>query len=303
MDLKLFRIKNQKAEELEGRSAELEKELQILIEKNLDTFLGVRFLATEYSTGKKHGGRIDTLGLDENNSPVIIEYKRTLQENVINQGLFYMDWLLDHQAEFKLLVMEKLGQKPAENIEWSIPRLICVAGDFSRFDEHAIHQMNRNIELVRYRKYGEDYLMLEVVNAVSASSRVWEQETGANRKQKTVTELIKQTTGQLKSLYEELNTTLMEMGDDVHVKTLKYYVAYRRLKNFACVEIHPQNQSILVYTKVDPDSLDMESLGKDFVRDVRNIGHWGTGSLEIKIRDSQDLEKAKSLLIKSYELS
>jgi RecB family endonuclease NucS len=48
------------------------------------------------STGKTHRGRIDSLGLDENGCPVIIESKRKLNENVINQGLFYLDWLLDH---------------------------------------------------------------------------------------------------------------------------------------------------------------------------------------------------------------
>lgn len=61
------------------------------MERHLETFLGVRFLATEYETGKTHRGRIDTLGIDENNSPVIIEYKRSSNENVINQGLFYLD--------------------------------------------------------------------------------------------------------------------------------------------------------------------------------------------------------------------
>ena len=62
------------------------------MEHHLESFLGVRFLATEYVTGKTHGGRIDTLGLDDNNCPVIIEYKRALNENVISQGLYYLDW-------------------------------------------------------------------------------------------------------------------------------------------------------------------------------------------------------------------
>jgi hypothetical protein len=48
--------------------------------------LGVRFLASEFVTS--NGGRIDTLGLDENGCPVVIlEYKRASNENVINQGL------------------------------------------------------------------------------------------------------------------------------------------------------------------------------------------------------------------------
>ena len=118
-DAKLFRFNSGQVTELAGHSAKLEREklerdLQILVEKDMETFLGVRFLESEYSTGKTHKGRIDSLGLDENHCPVIIEYKRHSNENVINQGLFYLDWLLDHQAEFKWLVMEKFGKEVAE---------------------------------------------------------------------------------------------------------------------------------------------------------------------------------------------
>ncbi len=106
-DIKLFHINSGAAKALRSTSIAVEKTLQTLIEQHLEVFLGVRFLATEYSTGENHGGRIDTLGIDENGSPVIIEYKRSLNENVINQGLFYLNWLMDHKAEFKLLVLEK----------------------------------------------------------------------------------------------------------------------------------------------------------------------------------------------------
>ena len=143
-DIKLFRISDgQVVEELAGASAPLERSLQRLIEGNLTAFLGVRFLASEYSTGHRHGGRMDTIGLDENGCPVIIEYKRTMNENVINQGLFYLDWLLDHRAQFQLLVMKKLGSEVAECIEWSSPRLLCIAGDFTKYDVHAVQQINR----------------------------------------------------------------------------------------------------------------------------------------------------------------
>ena len=100
-DIKLFRIKDEVVD-IEGTSMRLEKNLQNIIEDNMEIFLGVKFLATEYKTGKVHNGRIDSLGIDENNCPVIIEYKRSINENVINQGLYYLDWLLDHKAEFQL---------------------------------------------------------------------------------------------------------------------------------------------------------------------------------------------------------
>ena len=85
-DIKQFRIVGNKVTEEQSLSATAEKSLQKLIETHLDAFLGVRFLDTEYSTGKKQGGRIDTLGIDEDNSPVIIEDKRATNENVINQA-------------------------------------------------------------------------------------------------------------------------------------------------------------------------------------------------------------------------
>jgi tetratricopeptide (TPR) repeat protein len=150
-DIRLFQVQAYSVSELRAESVDIEKSLQSLIEQHLQSFLGVRFLATEYVTGKAHGGRIDTLGLDDNNCPVIIEYKRSLNENVINQGLFYLDWLMDHQGEFTLQVQNRLGREWAEKIDWSGPRLLCIAGDFSRYDEYAVLQIPRNIELLRYR--------------------------------------------------------------------------------------------------------------------------------------------------------
>ncbi|MGH3026447.1 MAG: DUF91 domain-containing protein, partial [Gaiellaceae bacterium] len=170
-DIKLFELGTGAPKELLARSATVEKSLQNLLESNLESFVGVRMLASEHLTGKAHGGRIDTLGIDENYSPVIIEYKRSLNENVINQGLFYLDWLLDHRAEFTLLAMSMLGAEIQDKIDWSAPRLLCIAGDFTKYDEHAVQQIDRNIELIRYRQYEEDFLVLELVNATTASSQ------------------------------------------------------------------------------------------------------------------------------------
>lgn len=305
-DLKLFRTAGGSVREIEGHSVALEKSLQTLIEQHLDTFLGVRFLASEHSTGKTHGGRIDTLGIDENGCPVIIEYKRALNENVINQGLFYLDWLMDHQADFRWLVLERLGKEAADAIEWSSPRLVCIAGDFNKYDEHAVQQINRNIELLRYRRFGDELLLLELVNAVTAAPLAAEVVGGSPNKPSkpvkysTVTDLLQAASPDLRDRYERLRAELLALGDDVQEKTLKLYFAFKRIKNFACVEVHPQAKTILVYAKVDPDSVALED---GFTRDVRNIGHFGTGDLEIRIKSDADLERALPLLLRSYEAS
>lgn len=301
-DIKLFQINGPEVKELTAQSVAVEKSLQTQIEKFLEPFFGVRFLATEYATGKTHGGRIDTLGLDENGCPVIIEYKRALNENVINQGLFYLDWLLDHKGEFTLLVFKKYGQKAADDVEWSSPRLMCIAGDFTRYDEHAVQQINRNIELIRYRRYGETLLLFELINATSAQNGdvAGPIPPKGTKTYKTVTESLAQAKDDLRDRFEALKAFLMALGDDVQMKPLKFYFAFKRIKNFACVEIRLQTGALLVYVKVDPEAIQLE---QGFLRDVKQIGHFGTGDLEITITSDQDLENAKPFLIMSYEAS
>src|SRR5258708_14710290 len=204
-DIKLFRIDTNAVEELEARSVEIEKSLQTLMETYLESFLGVRFLATEYCAGASHSGRIDTLGIDENGFPVIIEYKRSLNVNVINQGLFYLDWLMDHKAEFKLLTLETYGNQAAEQIEWSNPRLLCIAGDFTKYDEHAVKQINRNIELIRYRRYDDSLLLLQLVNATTVQETKGSSVGGSEKnKYKGVKEYLEQSSSQVRDLYAEL---------------------------------------------------------------------------------------------------
>ncbi|NTV82000.1 MAG: DUF91 domain-containing protein, partial [Candidatus Aminicenantes bacterium] len=275
--IKLYRITQKKTQEVPSTTSELEKSLQGVIENNLDSLLGIRFLRSEYQMGKTHGGRIDTLGIDENGCPVIIEYKRAIKENVINQGLFYLDWLLDHQAEFKLLVMDKLGKDAADRIDWSAPRLVCVASDFTKYDEHAVKQINRNIDLVRYRKFGPDLLALDLVWRTTADDLdITDQgekkpkakkgpESDDDKLEKTVEALDPE----MRDLYESLRSFILALGDDVSQRRLKLYYAYARIKTFASVVV--QKKQLLVYLHLDPDTGTRE---EGFTRDVRKIGHW-----------------------------
>lgn len=295
-DLKLFKLVSGKAEELKGEASDLEKPLQALIESNLESLLGVRFLATEYSTGKTHGGRIDSLGLDENACPVIIEYKRHVSENVINQGLFYLDWLMDHQAEFKLLVMERLGNEVGGAIDWSAPRLVCIASDFTKYDSHAVQQINRNIELIRYKKFGTELLLLELVNATTATSSVTKTSKPATSGDKPLVQALAEMSPEVRDLFDSLESYVLSLGDDVQRKDLKLYIAFKRLRNFLSVVI--QKSKLLLIASLDPDGVELQD---GFTRDVRNIGHWGTGSLEITLVSAADLGRAKPLLRKAYE--
>jgi predicted transport protein len=266
---------------------------------SVEALLGVRFLSTEYSTGKTHAGRIDTLGFDENNCPVILEYKRSTGENVINQGLFYLDWLMDHQAEFKLKVLEKFGAEAADTIDWSSPRLICIAADFTRYDEHAVQQINRNIELIRYRQFGAELLLLELVNSVSGKPKTFikpSQKTTGKAELSYGAAALTAATSELRELFASLETYVLSLGDDVQRKDLKVYTAFKRIRNFVTIEFYKDR--LLLHVSLNPD--DVELL-EGFTRDVRNVGHWGTGDLEVWVRNNFDLERAKPLIKQAFD--
>lgn len=305
-DIKLFRLAQGKASELKSETAEPDRLLQSQIEANLDPLLGIRLLASEYSTGRTHSDRIDTLGLDENHCPVILKYKRGVGENVINQGLFYLDWLLDHQAEFKLLVLDVLGKTAAEAIDWSAPRLVCIAPDFTRYDAHAVLQIHRHIELVRYRRFGAELLLLELANAVVPGSGRGVQpgpargegltpatRTGAER---GFAEIQQGLPASLAELLAALEDHCLSLGDDVQRSALRHYVAFKRLKNFASIAL--QRGRLLLYLHLDPNPW----VGKlPTARDVRRQAHCGTGDLELSLCTPADLEAAKPLLALAYE--
>lgn len=299
-DIKLFRIGAGTVSELTGTTDTVEKPVQILFETNLEPLLGVRFLATEFTT--THGGRIDTLGLDENGCPVILEYKRATNENVINQGLFYLDWLMDHRKDFQWLVLEKLGKDAADAVDWSAPRLICIAGDFNRYDDHAVKQIQRNIELIRYRRFGGDLLMLDLVAATSVKGGASLGGAGngtlpISGKQKTISIVLAELDTSMIDRFEALRAYLLALGDDVQETTLQLYVAFKRIKNFACVEFRPTANKILIFVKVDPSTVQIKP---GFTRDVSAIGHFGTGDLEITLTTADDLERAMPLIERSY---
>ncbi len=152
----LFKIKNSNVTKLSTIDLEKEKSIQTLFEQNLLTILNVNFLATEYSTG--WGGRIDTLGIDKSGSPVIIEYKRNQNDNVINQGLSYLRWLLDHKADFEILCR---NNKISIEIDWTSTSVICVAESYNKFDLDTVEILPIKIELLRYRIYEDNILMVE----------------------------------------------------------------------------------------------------------------------------------------------
>ncbi|MCX5555304.1 DUF5655 domain-containing protein [Streptomyces sp. NBC_00038] len=303
-DLKVFRVRGRQATEIPGASVGVERDLQTLIEANMEAMLGIRFLVTEYRTGR-HRGRIDSLGLDESGTPVIVEYKRSRDQNVVNQALSYLSWLHDHHHEFESLVREKFGARAAEEIDWSNPRIVCIAGSFTHHDTVAIEMIGRRIDLVSYRVF-DDVLTLQLVASVAGASATARGRASKTHRPagpvsaKSVQQYLDACPQNLKDLYADLDELLLSYSD-VQKETQAHYIAYRRIKNVATVRFQPRNRVLVVNLKLDPDTVELQD---GFSRDVRGLGCLGIrDGVEVRIGSREDLDRASGLFQRSIEVS
>ena len=92
--------------------------------------------------------------------------------------------------------------------------------------------------------------------------------------------------------------THLSFTDKQRENELKLYVAFKKIKNIICVEVY--QKQILLHLRINPDTIELED---GFTRDVRNIGHYGTGDLRVIIKSINDFEKAKKFIKKAYEIN
>lgn len=105
----------------------------------------------------------------------------------------------------------------------------------------------------------------------------------------------------LKKLFEELKGRTITLNkENIVIESKKHYVAFKTSKNFMCVEIFPKNNNIKLYLSLNVEAVTLDS---SFMRDVRKIGHFGTGNLELTINNNTDFDKIMPFIKEAYELS
>ena len=129
--MKVYDLKKNSAKEVEVIPFKLEKEIQNLVENNTEVFFGLEFIYSELSVGKY---RIDSLCFDpENNSFVIIEYKKGSSYSVIDQGYTYLQLLLNNKSDFVLVLSHHLNKVlKTDEINWSGSKIVFVSQSFTK---------------------------------------------------------------------------------------------------------------------------------------------------------------------------
>lgn len=305
----IFEISNKRLISVEQTNFATEKELQSLIEANLGPAFNCRFVASEFSTGAQHAGRIDTLALSEDNNPVIIEYKKVESSELITQSLFYLSWIHDHKGDFHIAVQKALGNNI--DVDWSAVRVICLAPNYRKYDLYAVQVMGANIELWRYRLFKNSILYLEEVfqKSVSASPEIPTENKNPVMVSAGKKAALTKATGvytfeqhlegkpeKIKEIVLDVKDFIMNLDSSMEEVPKKFYVAYRISQNIVCMEI--QKQKVILYLKLNPKELEnLPSNG----RDVSEIGHYGTGDLELTLKSEADIDVAKEFITAAYQ--
>jgi len=304
----IFEISENKLIPVEQKNFSLEKELQSLIENDLEEVFNCRFVATEFSTGAQHAGRIDSLALSEDDNPVIIEYKKVESSELINQSLFYLHWIQDHKGDFEIAVQKTLGN--GVKVDWTDVRVICIAPNYKKYDLHAVQVMGANIELWKYRLFTNNSLYLEEVLHNTKSATVISQSSNKNpvmveagkkaaqvRATATYT-LEEHFEGKPKEILEimhEVREFVTDLDSAIDEVPKKYYIAYKSSKNIVCMEAKSKN--IKLFVKLKPSEvLDPPKC----YRDVSKIGHYGTGEVEFTISTSEEFNQIKKYIELAY---
>lgn len=304
----IFDISGDRLSAVEQKNFALEKELQTLIEKNLETVFNCRFIASEFSTGAQHAGRIDSLALSEEDNPVIIEYKKVESSELINQSLFYLHWIQDHKGDFEIAVQKALGN--GVKVDWSGVRVICIAPNYKKYDLHAVQVMGANIELWKYRLFTNNSLYLEEVfhntkpaTALTETSDKNPVMVEAGKKAAlvratatyTFEEHLEGKSKQVQELIHNIREFVTGLDSAIEEVPKKFYVAYKASQNIVCMEAKSKN--IKLFVKLKPENISEPPAS---YRDVTNIGHYGTGDVEFTISTAEEFEEVKKYIEMAY---
>lgn len=299
----IFKNSSNKLSRIKQLSFKLEKEIQDLTEKNLSDIFGLQIVKSEFSL---NGLRIDTLAYDnENNSFVIIEYKRDKNFSVVDQGYAYLSLMLNNKADFILEYNENCNKTiKRDNVDWSQSRVIFISPAFSKYQQQAINFKDLPIELWEISKYENDLIQYtrlrshensESIKKISKKSDVVGK-VSSEVKVYTEEDHLSNCSEEIKSLYDELKNQILSIDENIEVIPKKKYIAFKADRNF--VDILPQKNKIKFWLNLSKGQLkDIDSIA----RDVSKVGHWGNGDYEVSFSNSEELPVLLSLIRQSYE--
>lgn len=294
----IYNTTENKLVQVKEKPFKLEREIQLVFEKNLQNIMGLLFVKSEFTIKNK---RIDTLAYDkQTNAFIIIEYKRDKNYSVVDQGLTYLNLMLQNKAEFILTYNETLKDfLHSKDVDWSQSRVAFVSPSFTDNQISASDFKDFGIELWEIKQFENNTISINTIKKSSGAPSIKPLLENSDNL-KAVKENIKVYTEEdhysngsdyTIELYEKFKSSILNLIDGIEILPQKYYIAFKKGSNISDIEIQKKSLKIFINAKIG--TLDDP---KGLVKDVSNIGHRGNGDYQIQIENDKDLEYIMSLI-------
>jgi predicted transport protein len=284
--------------EVKENPFKLEKDLQKIFETNLTLIMGLEVVKSEFSIKNK---RIDTLAFDpQSKAFIIIEYKRDRNISVVDQGFTYLSLMMENKADFIVEYNESLKRNlKREEVDWSQTRVIFVSNDFTENQRQATNFKDIAIELWEVDRFENETISIKPIRK-SVSAESIKPLSKQNSMIKAVTDEIivyteedhlKRALPAIAELYEKFRNAILNLADDIEIKPVKTYVAFKKGTNICDIEFY--KKALKIFINVKKGQLDDP---KKLMREVFGIGHSGNGDYEVQVTDTDNLEYIMSLI-------
>ena len=296
-------IKNNKL--LKQSEFKLEKDIQIFVENHISDILGeeYEFVCTEFPVGDF---RIDSLAFNkETKSFIIIEDKKVENKSLVDQGLTYLKLLRDRKADFILKYNEiKNTNYNVNDIDISQSKVVFFSPYYNKYQIYSSDYQNIPFDLYKVTKYEDDIIDIEKIERTSKekfNNEIFNELTSNESKNEikvyTEDDHLSNVNENIKELYEELKSRILELGDiDIDVK--KVYIAFKGRRNIIDVEFTKNKLRCEINMKKgtlnDPSNITI---------DITNIGHWGNGDYRVELYNKNDIDKIIPLIKQSIEVN
>ena len=294
--MQLYQTQVQTLVELNEDPFRLEREIQSLFETNLYSFTGLEFIKSEFTI---KNNRIDTLAFDPDSQAfVIIEYKRERNYSVIDQGVSYLNLMLDYKADFIVEYNESQSkQLKRQDVDWSQSRIIFVSPSFTDFQKQSTNFKDFSIELWEIKRYQGGIISVNPLQKTKSAPSIKQvQKMGAEDIKKIAKEIqtydeayhLADKSDDIKELYEQFRDSILNLAPDIEMNIRKNYIAFK-CKN-----------SNLLYAHFFKDFIrfDVSEQRKKLIDDPRNFfkdvvdGNY----FAVKVKDSENIEYILSLI-------
>ena len=260
--------------------------------------MDLQIVKSEFTIKNK---RIDTLAYAKQSKAfIIIEYKRSKNISVIDQGFTYLSLMLENKADFIIEYNETLKENlKRTDVDWSQTRVVFVSTGFTENQKTATNFKDIAIELWEVKRYENDLISVNQIKK-SKSAESIKPITSSNKQLDNITKEIKvyseedhtlNKSDSAVELYETFRDSILNFKEDIEVIPRKKRIAFKG--NRIICDILVQKSGIKLWINLKSGELDDP---KNLMRDVSNIGHWGNGDYELVIKNTDDLEYIMSLI-------